>query len=94
MTDIALDISALEELDFDAEFPCEHSQHKEHHHPDEPAKFLVAFNCTSCGRHTEYLCCEPGVVWMVTGWCYQCPGCQALLPNGVDVFYVIRQIKA
>lgn len=58
MTSTATDTEILEALDFTPS--CEHSQHREKHPGDEPAKYIVRGACTACGDAAVYLMCRPG----------------------------------
>ena len=56
-----LDPTTVEDLDFEPDLPCEHSDHNTLHVPEQPAAYLVAFGpCPECGRGYEALMCQSG----------------------------------
>ena len=74
MQAVDIDTSILEELDFDAVLPCEHSQHKDRHKVDEPARYVVGFagHVVECIGYREYLICDSGWKRMTTLRCHGC----------------------
>ena len=69
-----VDLTSIEHLDFDPEFPCEHSSHDARHN-DEPAKYLVEGSCPNCLGFVRYMICESGCIDLgrIT---VRCKGCR------------------
>lgn len=65
MTATTTDTDTIAGLDFSAELPCEHSQHPDIHKPDDPAMFLIRFQCPACDESRDYLICLSG--WEYAG---------------------------
>lgn len=91
-TDISLEI--LEELDFEAAPPCEHTQHSIYHvPPDEPASLFVLAECHGCGLISRYLCCRPGYEQMVHPETYlECATCGEIEP-GRDCVFILQSLR-
>ena len=76
--DVSTDLSLIEELDFDPEFDCEHSNHgKVYWHTGPAAYFIGPKNpCPGCGRPMSrqvMLCASAWEHWGTVG--VACAGC-------------------
>lgn len=82
MTITAPDLSTIEDLDFP--IPCEHSEHPTRHVVDQPAAYIIAFQCPACGRTGRYPMCESGWTEMhrASDTVWDKPGCGARVPLG------------
>lgn len=71
------DTDTIEHLDFSPVLPCEHRQHRKHHHLDMPAQWRVVFMCKNpkCSVRGDYLLCEEGRVRMLPPRTVGCPTC-------------------
>lgn len=80
----------LDDLDFDHEQPCEHSQHQTTHTPEEYARYLIRSICPDCNRAADYFICESG--WKRGGLGVRCNTTNQLYPRS-QVWVIIREVR-
>jgi len=89
MPEIGLEI--LEDLDFDAELPCEHREHDDHPAHEGPGAYLVRVS-SHCGDSTPSLViCKKAWEWAaVVG--LRCSTCRIIRPRA-EAWRIIGSVK-
>lgn len=72
--DVDMSLEILQALDFDAQIPCDHPEHRECHVVEEYASWACKARCPDCGSSGSFNLCESGFQ-MMSEHGVMCPIC-------------------